>query len=143
MRIGSRLSEHVDKNNLGRVAANDTFVLTQRNPDRVRGGDVVYWSFNRVPRGPMPEGLVEAVPELVIEVRSPTDRWKDIIAKVSEYLQASVAVVVVLDPPAGTATVYRPDEFQQVFHNGDELTLPDILPGFSVRLADLFKDVNR
>jgi len=27
---------------------------------------------------------------------------------------------------------YRPDDIQQIFDNGDELTLPDILPGFAV-----------
>lgn len=141
--IAFAITTHVTKQSLGRVAINDTFVLTQRNPDRVRGADLAYWSYNRLPPGPVSDEIAGPPPELVVEVRSPSDRWKDVIAKVGEYLQAGIDVVVVLDPPAGTATVYRPDEFQQVFHNGDELIIPDLFPGFSVRLADLFKDVNR
>ena len=38
-----------------------------------------------------------------------------------------------------SASVYRNDEFQQVFDNGDELKLPDILPGFSVPVRKLFE----
>jgi hypothetical protein len=46
--------------------------------------------------------------------------------------------VVVLDPATTSASVYRSDEFQQIFHNGDTLTLPDVLPGFSVVVSRLF-----
>ena len=69
----------------------------------------------------------------MFEVRSPTDRTSDILRRVSEYLNAGVTVVVVLDPALECATVYRQtDDFPQRMHNGDELTLPDVLPGFAV-----------
>ena len=55
-----------------------------------------------------------------------------------EYLKAGVRVVVVLDPKTATASVYRPDELQQIFHNSDELVLPDVLPGFSTVVNQLF-----
>ena len=72
-------------------------------------------------------------------MRSPTDRWGDIFAKVGEYLQAGVRAVVVFDPTTATASVYRPDELQQIFDNGDELTLPDVLPGFAVPVKKSFE----
>jgi Uma2 family endonuclease len=59
-------------------------------------------------------------------------------AKVVEYIQSGVLVVVVLDPSTTTASVYRKDELQQIFHNSDPLTLPDVLPGFSVPVERLF-----
>jgi len=34
-------------------------------------------------------------------------------AKVGDYLQAGVRVVIVLDEPTATASVYRPEELQQ------------------------------
>ena len=61
------------------------------------------------------------------------------IAKMLEYLRAGVRVVVILDPSTTSASVYRDaEEFQQIFHNGDELTLPDVLPGFAVAVNRLF-----
>jgi Uma2 family endonuclease len=57
---------------------------------------------------------------------------------VSEYLGSGVRVAVVVDPASASTSVYRADELQQIFHNGDELTLPDVLPGFSAPVKSLF-----
>jgi Uma2 family endonuclease len=124
---------------LGRVMANDTFVRT--GPDTYRGADVGFISFTRLPKEPpTPKGPLEVAPELVVEVRSPTDRTGDIQIKVGEYLNAGVAVVVVLDPVVEAAAVYRQtDDFPQRMHNGDELTLPDVLPGFAVPVRRFFE----
>lgn len=123
----------------GQVMSNDTFVRTK--PDGVRGADVCFISYDRLPKGrPRGVGPLEVAPELVIEVRSPTDRIADIQIKVGEYLNAGVRAVVVLDPKIEAATIYTPDEdIPQRRHNGDELTLPDILPGFSVPVRKFFE----
>jgi len=130
------IKNHVTQHDLGRVASNDSFVQT--GPETVRGGDVCFWSYERLPRGPLPEGLLPQPPDLVVEAKSPTDRWGDLFGKVGEYLNAGVRVVVVLDPVSATASVYRPEELQQIYHNSDELTLPDVLPGFAVPVSRLF-----
>jgi Uma2 family endonuclease len=117
---------------------NDSWIQTGSNPDTVRGGDVCFFSYERQPKVELPEGLLPRAPDLVVEVRSPSDRWTLIFTKVGEYLAAGVRVVVVLDPASTSASVYRADELQQIFHNGDTLTLPDVLPGFSVVVSRLF-----
>lgn len=132
--LGSFILQH----KLGPVCSNDTFVLTRRNPDRVRGADVVYWSRERW-SGEVPDGIVDAPPDLVVEVRSPTDRWGDVQIKIGEYLNAAVRVVALLDPKTATVSVHRQDELHQLLHNGDELTLPDVLPGFAVPIARFFE----
>jgi Uma2 family endonuclease len=76
---------------------------------------------------------------LVVEVRSPSERWGELFAKIGEYLQAGVRVVIALDPATATASVYRPDELPQIFHNGDALVVPDVLPGFLVPVLRLFE----
>ncbi len=58
-------------------------------------------------------------PELVIEVRSPSDRWGQLFTKVGEYLAAGVLAVVVVDPNTETVSVYR-DSGQQIFTTADE-----------------------
>jgi Uma2 family endonuclease len=139
---GSIVRNQVKSNGLGRAFGNDTFVRVTTNPDTYRGADVCFVSYSRLPKEqPRPKGPLEMPPELVIEVRSPTDRTGDIQIKVGEYLNAGVTVVVVLDPNIEVATVYRQTEdIPQRFSNGDELTLPDVLPGFSVPVKRFFEE---
>ena len=124
---------------VGRVISNDSGVLTRRDPDTVRGVDVAYYSFSRLPPGPLPEGYVEAAPELVFEVRSPTDRWDEVVAKAGEYLAAGVGVVCVLDPGTQTAHVYGADAPTRVVAPDDELTFPELLPGFRAPVRAFFE----
>ncbi len=133
------LCQHAETHDLGHVMSNDSFVQTRSNPDTVRGADVCFYSYERLPKGKVPDGLLPVVPDLVVEVRSPSERWGELFAKVGEYLQAGVRVVIVLDAPTATASVYRAEELQQIFHNGDALVVPDVLPGFAVPVLRLFE----
>jgi Uma2 family endonuclease len=128
----------VRANNLGWIAVNDTFVPVGTASDTVRGADLLFVSYARLPKAEAPEDL-KIPPDLVIEVRSPSDRLNAVIAKATEYIDAGVRVVLVLDPKTESAAVHRLDEFAQVFHDGDELTLPDVLPGFSVPVKAFFE----
>mgnify|MGYP000741520648 CR=1 FL=1 len=49
---------YLESNPLGRVTTNDSFVQTEFEPDRVRGADVCYFSFERLPKGPIPDGIL-------------------------------------------------------------------------------------
>ena len=84
--------------------------------------------------------MIEAAPDLCVEVVSPTNTWAEVFTKVGEHLGVGVPAVLVLDPDTFTASVYRdqPGTPQQIFNRGDALTLPDVLPGFSARVADFF-----
>ena len=130
------LDAFVKANDLGWVAINDTFVPV--TSDTVRGADVLYVSYTRVPKGEVPEDLT-GPPELVFEVRSPTDRWTDMVAKMLEYIAAGVSVVVILDPKTKSASVFRGDDRQDIFEATDTLTIPDVLPGFTVPVARFFE----
>ena len=118
---------------------NDTGIVTDHDPDTVRGMDVCFYSYSRLPKGPLPAKYAKVVPELVVEVRSPSDRWSRILKKVSEYLEVGVSVVCVLDPETETARVYRPDDPGRILSANEELTFPDILPGFAVPVRRFFE----
>jgi|SRR5579884_68520 Uma2 family endonuclease len=134
------LTRHfLDENPLGRLVTNDSGILTEHDPDTVRGADIAYYSYNRVPRGPLPQGYLHVVPELVFEVRSQTDRWSAIQAKVGEYLAAGVTVVCVLDEPTGEAHVFHADHPPRRYSSDEELTFPDVLPGFRVQVRRFFE----
>ncbi|MFO0953546.1 MAG: Uma2 family endonuclease [Isosphaeraceae bacterium] len=129
---------YVDEHDLGHVLSNDSGVITGRDPDTVRGADVAYYSFARLPRGPLPQSYGPEAPELVVEVLSPGDRWPEVLEKLAEYLRAGVVVVLVLDPETRAAQLYRADQPPRTLQAEDELTLPDVLGDFRAAVARFF-----
>jgi Uma2 family endonuclease len=142
-RIAMAIGMVVDANDLGHVTTNDSFVRvpTKDDSERVRGADVCYFSYDRLPKGEMPPGLLQVAPNLIVEVRSPSDAWSVIFTKVGEYLGAGVTAVLVLDPETRSASIFRNDvrNPQQRLTGEDELTFLDILPGFAVPVKRLFE----
>jgi Uma2 family endonuclease len=132
------LDGFVRAHQLGRVISNDAGVITERGPDTVRGADVAYYSYERVPRGPLPMGYWPA-PELAVEVRSTDDRWKTLLKKASEYLEAGVLNVVIVEPETQTIHVHSPDRETEIVTIDQTLTLPESLPGFSVPVREVFE----
>jgi Uma2 family endonuclease len=124
------LSRFLDTHDIGHLISNDSGVITEQNPDTVRGADVVYCSYERIPRGPLPAGYLSVVPELVFEVLSPTDRWREVRAKTNEYLAAGVTTVCVLNPVAQTIHVYCNDLPDRILEADQDLTLPETLGDF-------------
>ncbi len=57
--ITTLINPHVRGKGMGRVVSNDGGIVTERDPDTVRGGDVAYYSYARVPQGPLPAGSDE------------------------------------------------------------------------------------
>ena len=137
-KAGRIFGNFADEHDLGHVLSNDAGVITERGPDTVRGPDVAFYSFATLPKGPLAPGYGPELPELVVEVVSPSDRWPKILAKVAEYLEAGVTVVLVLDGEPPSAQLYRSDRTTTVLGPNDDLTLPDLLPGFSVAVRKFF-----
>lgn len=130
--------EFVSRHDLGYVFPNDTGFITRREPDSVRGPDVCFYSYAKIPKGRLPEGYPEVAPELVFEVISPSDRWRDVLGKVVEYLDAGVLAVCVLDPQRETAHVNPAEQAGNMLSREEELAFPEILPEFAVKVSDLF-----
>lgn len=127
------------EHDLEHVLSNDSGVITTRNPDSVCGADVAFYSYARLPKGALTSGYPAVGPDLVVEVLSPNDRWPAVLAKVTEYLAADVAVVVVLDDSTTTAHVYHRDAAPQSFPADAGLSLPQTLPGFSIPVRRFFE----
>ena len=138
LRIGHILQSHLDIHPTGRAVSNDSGVLTQRDPDTVRGADIAYYSFQRVPQGPLPDGLLDVAPEIVFEVLSPNDRWNSVQEKIDEYLQVGVLAVCVVDDQQQCIHLFCADQAKQIYKSDDNFSLPEILPEFSVPVAKFF-----
>ena len=80
------------------------------------------------------------MPDLVLEVRSPSDRRSKVLGKVTEYLTAGVTAVCVVNPGDWNGhRVPRQSGSWKSFAADAELTLPDVLPGFRVPLRQFFE----
>jgi Uma2 family endonuclease len=122
---------------LGRIVV-ESGVRTAHDPDTVRGPDVSFWSFQRLPPDQNPEGYPKEPADLCVEVIAPHDKRAELLTKVRELLFNGVRVVWVVDPDDRSVTIYRqPDEGRILFENAT-LSGEDVLPGFTCKVADFF-----
>lgn len=139
-KIHGYLFAYVDQHDLGHVLCNDAGVITDRDPDTVRGADVLFYSYQRVPRGPIPDGEVLATPpELIFEVISPSDRWSEVQSKVLEYLGAGVDMVCVAEPEIGAIHVFEPHSAPHLLRSDDTFVGPGSLSGFQIVVKKFFQ----
>lgn len=137
--IGVLLSGYARANDLGYVMSNDSGVITERDPDTLRGADVCFYSYARVPKGSLArDAYLEVPPDVVFEVFSPSDRWPKVLAKVAEYLEVGVPVVCVLDPADRALHLYTPEGPSRRVGEGDELILSGALEGFRIAVGRFF-----
>lgn len=123
----------------GRVLSNDSGLVTRRDPDTVRGVDVMVY-LDPQWEGKETEGdyLVDP-PDLAVEVRSPDQNWKGLLEKATEYLTMGVRLVWILDPLSRRVHVFRPDHEPMVFAPENDLDGGEVLPGFRCRVDAFFE----
>lgn len=138
-RIDRIIGRYLDEHDIGELYTNDAGIITERDPDTVRGGDVWYVSYQKIPKGPLPNDYFPVPPDIVFEVLSENDRRTRVYAKVAEYLAVGVPVVCIVDPADETVHLYFPDKPELTLTAADELTFPNQLPGFSVLVQRLFE----
>ena len=138
-RVGQYLGAFVDDHKLGRVLVGEVGIYTRRNPDTVRGADVIFISHARLAQVKS-RSYLDVASELVVEVMSPDDRWSEVNQKLREYFAIGVMIVWVADPAYQTVSVYRSLTDVRVLHRDDTLTGDDVLPSFELPLAAIFAD---
>ena len=133
------LESYGRQSGLGYALSNDSAVVTERNPDTVRGADVSFYANARWPRAHVGDQLPPVPPDVAVEVVSPGDRLAKIVKKVSEYLEVGVPLVWVVYPNRRQVVIYRANaeepttlDEQAVIEN-----LPE-LPGFRCSVSDFF-----
>jgi Uma2 family endonuclease len=79
------------------------------------------------------------MPDLAVEVKSPSDSVRQLREKAEYYLQHGTRLVWLIFPAQRIIEVYTLDEVE-ILIEGDSLTGGDVLPGFSMPVADVFAD---
>ena len=124
----------------GRVFANEAGLITERDPDTVRGADGAYFSYDRLPKRRRPAGFSSIPPELVVEVVGKGQGWKKMVEKAGEYFAMGVDRVWILDPKARTLQVFEPEREPRTLRENQVIHDDVVLPGFSCKVAKFFED---
>ena len=115
----------------------------RRRHDADRSGsgtdpDVSFISWERLPGRESPrEPVPDLAPDLAVEVLSEGNTPAEMRRKVGEYFDAGVQLVWLIDPRKRTAQVYTSPTHSIEVRADQSLDGGDVLPGFSVGLADL------
>lgn len=140
--ITTRLSRHlgnfVEPRGLGLVSGADSTMRMASG--RVRLPDVAYVSAARVPTSPDP--IPSLAPDLAAEVLSDSNTPGEIAQKLREYFQSGTRLAWVVDRTSRTVAVHHePGDPVRVLTEADSLDGEHVLPGFTLRIADLFAGV--
>jgi Uma2 family endonuclease len=136
--IAHFLGKFVIPRKLGVILVGDVGFLIERDPDTVRAPDVAFIRTERIPQ--KTSGFYFGVPDLAVEILSPSDRAGEVQAKVDVWLSAGCPMVWVVDPENCVLHLHRRDSrVVEVLTPKDTLTAEEILPGFSLPLSELFQ----
>jgi Uma2 family endonuclease len=137
-RIGYLIGLYLDRNDLGICLGADGFLRISAG--LVRAPDLSFISWAKLPGRKLPRKKVpDLVPDLAIEVLSESNTPAEIRRKLSEYFDAGIRLAWVIDPKERTARVHKSARRSTLVREHQSLAGGDVLPGFSVRLADLFR----
>jgi Uma2 family endonuclease len=107
-----------------------------------RRPDLAFLSFERWPKERQPpcEAAWEAVPDLAVEVISPSNSATDVQDMIRDYFRAGVRVVWIIFPRSKLVYVYESVESIRVLsaEKGDNLDGGAVVPGFTLSLKTLF-----
>jgi Uma2 family endonuclease len=135
------LGTYTQKVQVGRVVTEMLFDLT-RWVGKKRRPDVAFVAYDRWPRSrgvPRTEAW-DVVPNLAIEVVSPTNPADEIVDKVAEYFQAGVQLVWVVYPSRQQVYAYTTPTAVRIVSRDRPLDAAPVLPDFQLRLSELFDD---
>jgi len=114
------------------------YMLTQE-PDTLRAPDVSYVRLQRIPPSGVPEAFCHLAPDLAVEVISPSETADEIRAKVHDLLAAGTPLVWAVYPRTREVIAHTADGLARTYGENDVLEHPDVLPGFSCKVAELFE----
>jgi Uma2 family endonuclease len=132
------LDAHGIQNNLGEAYMEMLFLLDAEK-DLQRRPDVAFVSYQRWPKGrKVPRTAAWAVvPNVAIEVVSPTNAWEEIMDKIHDYFASGVERVWVVSPSAAQVYVYTAVDANQIYNRADMLE-DDAIAGLRLPLESLF-----
>ena len=138
-RVHIYLGGFVLQHDLGELFISDSRFTFRGNPPSWTAPDIAFVSSARLPRYEFADGYSRRIPNLVVEVKSPSNTEAEILEKIAVYLAGGVTLVWLVRPAQRTVTVFRQNRPELILHDDDVLDGEDVLPGFRLPLSDIFR----
>ena len=138
-RIQRRVANFADDHRLGLVFESEcSYACFPGRPGQVRKPDVSFVRYGRLEGDRLPEGSILIPPDMVVEVVSPKEKAYRLADKLADFESVRVPLIWVVYPHRRFVVVRAVGERARELTEADTLTGDPVLPGFSVRVADLF-----
>ncbi|MDQ3803002.1 MAG: Uma2 family endonuclease [Acidobacteriota bacterium] len=138
LKLGAVLLAFVESNDLGTVYGAETGFTVERDPDSVLGADVAFVTKARLQGVGDEDKFLPFAPDLAVEVLSKSNAVAEIDEKIELYFAAGARQVWIVNPKRRTVAVYRSPIEVRILVEHDALEGGDVLPGFSLKLSELF-----
>ncbi|MCY4060904.1 MAG: Uma2 family endonuclease [Chloroflexi bacterium] len=136
IRLGRYLDIFAEENNLG-IVTGETGYHPPDDRHNLLLPDVAFISFGRAP-DPFPDKLVPAIPDIAVEIRSPSNTLAEMREKAQRYLRLGSTLVWIILPNDQKVEVHQTQKPVFALELGDSLSGEDVLPGFELELRRLF-----
>ncbi len=140
--LGHIIESFVEEHDLGIVLSGTGLVRVE--PGQVRVPDVSFLSWKHFPNRVLPPGqILGVVPDLAVEVLSPSNTKGEMARKRREYFLGGARLVWEVDPVKKTVRVYTAPDESTLLRENRTLDGGDVLPGFSLSIRDWFARVGQ
>jgi Uma2 family endonuclease len=137
MRLSRVLANYIEDSDLGLTFAAETGFRLEQDPDTVLAPDFAFVSKDRISTLP-DDGYVRVAPDLVVEVISPSQSDKEMRLKAELWISLGVKRVWLVQPKKRTVELFEKTDEHVLLRENDELTGGELLPGFRVRVSEIF-----
>lgn len=114
--------------------------VRQRLPNDQLNSRMPDISFSTARRPLVRKGGVPEMPDLAVEIKSPSDSVRKMREKAAYYLENGARLVWLVYPQKHFIEVYSPDADVELLLEGDTLTGGDVLPDFTLPVSEVFAD---
>ena len=134
--LSAPLAIFVRTNRLGFVFGAETGFWMEHAPDTVLAPDISFIRGDRLET--VSTGYLEIVPDLVVEVISPSESKRKVEKKTAQWLDFGVREVWLVQPSTRTVEVRTINESKTLSEN-DDLSADNIVPGFRILVREIFE----
>ena len=124
---------------LGRVFDSRGGFILPTATNNLKAPDVSFVLAERLRKSP--RYFADMLPDLTVEIKCQSERIPPLEEKILQFLALGSQVGILIDPDKETVSVYRQGPKALVLTNEDTLTIPDLLPGWSVPVSELWPPI--
>ncbi|HAC65700.1 MAG TPA: Uma2 family endonuclease [Cyanothece sp. UBA12306] len=124
--------------NKGEVGIEWSVILKRNGENWVPVPDLLYISYEKLPRERFEDEACPFPPELAIEIISPGQSFGDLTEKATAYLKAGICRVWLVDPQGKSITIFYPDA-PPITKRGEDSLSDEILPGLAITVKQIFE----